>query len=105
MKLEVHKRKKVSQIFRKKSGLAQICPNVPKIGFFGLLRKIESLDVARNGLKRKILWFSIILRKPHVWEKSGSRDIGILALDQSESSILLIVISFEPFDRFLYFFA
>ena len=62
--------------FGKNLVLAQICPKVPKIRVFGLLCKIESLDVAKNGLKRKILWFSVILRKPHVWEKSGSRDIG-----------------------------
>ena len=57
-----------------------------KNGLFGLLRKIESLVFARNGLKRSILWLA-------------------KALDQSDHSIFQITISFEPFNRFLYFFA
>ncbi len=41
-----------------------------------------------NGLKLKILWFSVILRKPHVWEKSGSRVIAQNVFSQSDCRIL-----------------
>ena len=38
----------------------------------------------------------IIQRKPHVWEKSGSRDILKKALSQSDCPIFQISISHEP---------
>ena len=70
---------------------------------FGLLRKIESLVFARNGLKWSILWLPDFLRKSHIWENSYSRDLCAKALDQSDSLIFQITISFEPFNHFLYF--
>ena len=45
------------------------------------------------------------MRKCHIWEISYSRDLYSKALDQSDQSIFQIAISFEPFNRFLYFFA
>ena len=53
--------------------------NSPKTGFlrvFGLLWKIESLLLAGNGLKRSVLLLSNFSQKPHVREKSGSREKG-----------------------------
>ena len=43
---------------------------------FGLLRKIESLVLARNGLKLSVLWLVNFLCKSHIWENSRSRDLG-----------------------------
>ena len=73
----------------------------PKIVFFGLLHKIEPKELAGNSLKRRVLLLSNFSRKPHVREKSGSRDFGTKALDQSDRSIFQTTISFEPYDRFL----
>ena len=43
---------------------------MPKNEVFGLLKKIESLDLAGNGLKRCVLLLYHFSRKPHVLEKS-----------------------------------
>ena len=76
-------------------------PNRPKNRFFGLLRKIESLVFAGNGLKWRVLWLADFMRKCYIWENSYSRDLYAKALDQSDRSIFQI----GPFYRFLYFFA
>ena len=53
-----------------------MCQKGPFLKVFGIFKKIESLLLAGNALKRKYSSYSNFLRKPHVWEKSGSRDIG-----------------------------
>ena len=45
----------------------------PKNRFFGLFNKIISLVLSGMCVKQKFLWFINILRKLHVWEKSGSQ--------------------------------
>ena len=42
----------------------------PKNEVFGLLKKIESLDLAENGLKRCLLLLYNFSRKPHILENS-----------------------------------
>jgi len=81
--------------------LGQKGPKRPQNRVFDLLRKIDSLFFARNGLKWSVLWLANFLRKPHIWENSYSRDLCAKALDQSDRSIFQITISFEPFNRFL----
>ena len=44
--------------------------------FFSFWRKSNSLTCTFFCLKWKTWWFHIILRKPHVREKSSSRDMG-----------------------------
>ena len=51
---------------------AQIGLNVPKIAqneVFGLLMKIESKDLAENGLKWCLLLLYNFPRKSHIWQK------------------------------------
>ena len=98
----------ILQFFRKIlifSKMGKRAQNCPKIVFFLLLCKIESLVFARNGLKWSVLWLTDFMRKCYIWENSYSRDLYAKALDQSDRSIFQITISFEPFYRFLYFFA
>ena len=84
MKLGDHKGRKVTEpnFSRKFSfgpNLGIWAQNGPKTGFlrvFGVLWKIESLLLAGNGLKRSVLLLSNFSRKPHVREKSGSREKG-----------------------------
>ena len=59
----------------------------------------------QSVLKSSILWFSIILWKLHVWEKSGSWVTDRNALGQLDFSIFQIWISKEPFIGFFWFFA
>ena len=53
-----------------------MCQKWPFLKVFAIFKKIESLLLAENALKRKTSMYSNFSRKPHVWEKSGSRDIG-----------------------------
>ena len=76
-------------------------PKMGKNRVFGLLRKIQPLVFARNGLEQSVLWLANFLRKLHVLENSCSQDICLKALDQSDRLISQTDISFEPFDRFL----
>ena len=76
MKLGVHKHSKVTE--PDFSGKILFGPNLPKSAqnrVYGILCKIGSLVFARNCLKRSVLLLSNFLRKPHVWEKSGSQDM------------------------------
>ena len=66
-----------------------------KLEVFEFLKKIESLVSARNALKRSVLMVGIFWRKFFFREKSFSRVISILALGQSDRSILEITISRE----------
>ena len=50
--------------------------NRPKIRVFGLLHNIESLVVARNDIKSRVLWLANFIQKSHIWENSRSRDLG-----------------------------
>jgi len=45
-------------------------PKWPKNEVFGLLKKIESLDLAENGLKRCLLLLYNFSRRPHLLENS-----------------------------------
>ena len=76
----------------------------PKMGFLDLC-KIESLVFTGNDLKFSVLLLANFLRKPHIWENSCSRDLGLKPLDQSDRSNFQSAISFEPFNCFLYSFA
>ena len=106
IKIEYHKTfKMMMSLFWKNAYLPPKRAKIGKNRVFGLLRKIESLDFARNGLKWSVFWLANFLHKSHIWENSHSRDVCEKALDQSDRSIFQITISFEPFNRFLYFFA
>ena len=72
MKIVIHERKRLSILLCVVH--AQACPGMPNFAqnrVWGLFRNIESLVLTGNGLKWKILWFSIFLRKPHVQKNSG----------------------------------
>ena len=47
----------------------------PKNEVFGLLKKIESLDLAENGLKRCLLLLYNFSPKSHIWQKGVKRGI------------------------------
>ena len=83
--------------------LGQKVPRKAPNRVFDLLRKIDSLFFARNGLKWSVLFLANFLRKCHIWENSYSQYLFIKALDQSDYSIFQITISFEPFNRFYIF--
>ena len=105
MKLRDHKRRKVTEPdFSGKFSFSQKWAKWPKNSVFGLLRKIESSIFARNYLKC-ILWLANFLPKSHIWENCHSPDLCAKALNQSDRSIFQITITFELFNRFLYFFA
>ena len=53
---------------------------IPKNMVFGLFKKITSLIL--SGICVEFLWFINILRKLHVWEKSGSQVKAKMALFQ-----------------------
>ena len=55
--------------------------------FFNFLRKIYSLVLSGDGIKWKYLW-PYNMRKPHLWEKSGSQVMAKNALGQSDFSFL-----------------
>ena len=59
----------------------------PKIVFFLLFRNIYSLVLSGNVVEWNYLWLFSILRKPHMWEKSGSQVIAKNVLGQSDFSI------------------
>ena len=71
---------------------------------FGLLRKIESLVLARNGLKWSVLWLANFLRKSYIWENSYSQDLCAKALDQSDRSIFQITLNFWTIQQFFIIF-
>ena len=60
----------------------------PKIGGFGLSKKIYLLVLSGNGVEWKYLWPFSILQKPHMWEKSGSQVMATNAPGKSDFSIL-----------------
>ena len=81
MKLVVHKRSKVTAPdFSKKNpiwpNLGKKGPKWPNNGVFGVLTKICPLMYTFFCWKWNTLLLSIILRKPHVQEKSGSWEKG-----------------------------
>ena len=53
-----------------------MCKKWPFLKVFGIFKKIESLLLAGNALKRQYSRYFNFSRKPHIREKSGSRDIG-----------------------------
>ena len=61
--------------------------NTPKMVFFGFCKKFSSLMCRFFGIKRCSIIVFTILRKPHVWEKSGSRVMLKNALGQSDCRI------------------
>ena len=61
---------------------------------FGLFKKIMLLGLSGICVRRKFLWFINILRKLHVWEKSGSQVIAkICSLPMRFQSSLIVNIS------------
>ena len=44
-------------------------PKWPKNEVLGFLKKIESKDLAENGLKRSLLLLYNFWRKSHIWQK------------------------------------
>ena len=71
---------------------------------FWLFRIILSLFCSGNDVNCRILWFSIILRKPHVCEKIVSSVLARKTPGQSDCSIFQISISQEWLDRLSWFF-
>ena len=55
----------------------------PQNKVFGLFKKIKSLVLSEIDVKQKFLWSFNILRKLHVWEKSGSQ-----VMDKNDSQSL-----------------
>ena len=80
----------------------QMCP---KMWFFMFLSKSCPLMYIYFCLKSSNIMFLTILRKPHVWEKSGSWVMAQKGIDQSDRSIFQIWISQERLDRLNWFFA
>ena len=78
---------------------AKRAKNGPKIGLLHFSKKLSLEMFVLRVLKSNILWFSIILSKLHVWEKSGSRVTDWNALGQLDCSIFQIWISQEPVDH------
>ena len=78
MKLGNHKDKKFNEsgVFEKK-----MPQNTPKIGLFGFCKKFSSLMCHFFYFKRCTIIALTILRKPHVWEKSGS---GVIRLQTNQ---------------------
>ena len=96
MKLKDHNRKNVTEPdfsgkiwFLGKSG-----KSAKKCGFSYFSRK-RVIEYFWNSLNLFSSVSCIIQRKPHVWEKSGSRDILKKALSQSDCPIFQISISHE----------
>ena len=109
MKLGDHKWRKVTEPdFSEKFWFSQNFGKSAKIGlkmwFFMFILKFCPLMCIFFWLKSFRITFFTILRKPHVRENSGSRNMAQKALGQSDCSIFQIWISQEWFDRLSWFF-
>ena len=56
------------------------------------------------GLKKKFILFAVLLHKAHIWEKSGSLDMGQNAPGQSDCGIFKSTKSLEQMDEAVRFF-
>ena len=64
------------------------CPKWPQDRFFWIFWKILSLVFLGNNLKQKLILLLIFEHQFHLWQNSGSRVMGQIAVSQSNCRIL-----------------